>query len=421
MAVIDLRPDHDVDDIEVLPDEPIVAVRKITSEEILTWVSAAVASLALTWLVYERLTPFSGGLGFLVCWWVVFTVMAYALARVQWGAVRALDQMVRVLITSAALIALVPLVAVIFAIFSKGYHALRWGFLVHDMGATSSSAPISQGGVGHAILGTLEIVGLAALISVPLGILTAVYLNEVRGVLARPVRMLTDAMSAIPSIVCGLFIFATLILSGVLQFSGFAGALALSILMLPTVTRTTEVVLRLVPGGLREASLSLGGSEWRTTRDVVLPTARSGLVTSAILGVARVVGETAPLLFTIFGAYVYNKNPFSGRQEALPHLIYTQYVLSTGPNTPADLRVWSGAFVLLALVLVVFIAARFPRSRLYVLFGTAATFFSLWLFQSTAAAVAIPCTLVIVAASFVLAYYVERSRRAARAAKGVVV
>jgi phosphate transport system permease protein len=192
-------------------------------------------------------------------------------------------------------------------------------------------------------------------ISVPLGVTTAVFLNEIGGWLARPVRTIIDAMSAIPSIIAGLFIYAMWIRGLGNHFSGFAAALALSVLMLPTVTRTTELVLRLVPGGLREASLALGSTEWRTTRHVVIPTSRSGLMTAVILGVARVIGETAPLLLVLGGANAFEKNPFH-QQDGLPLFVYKQYFLLAQPSTVP--RAWTGALVLLAMVLVLFVAAR---------------------------------------------------------------
>jgi phosphate transport system permease protein len=154
-------------------------------------------------------------------------------------------------------------------------------------------------------------------------------------------------------------VFAVFIQSDLLPQSGFAAAIALSLLMLPTITRTTEVVLRLVPGGLREASLALGGSEWRTTRNVVLPTARAGIVTAVILGIARVIGETAPLILTMLGAQIFNANPFStDKQDALPLFVWNQVKLATGSEGVALQRAWSGAFVLMVLVLALFVAAR---------------------------------------------------------------
>ena len=194
---------------------------------------------------------------------------------------------------------LVPLVLVVGYTVYRGYSALRAHFFFDTLRTTGPSSKASDGGAAHAIIGTLEQVGLAMLMSVPLGVATALFLNEIRGRMARPVRLIVDAMSAIPSIVAGLFIYAVFVLGLGYGLSGFAGALALAVLMLPTVTRTAEVVLRLVPGGLREGALALGGTEWRMAKQVILPTARAGLVTAVILGVARAVGETAPLLLTI--------------------------------------------------------------------------------------------------------------------------
>jgi phosphate transport system permease protein len=208
------------------------------------------------------------------------------------------------------------------------------------------------------VIGTFQQVGLATLFSVPLAILTAIFLNEVGGRLARPVRTVVDAMSAIPSILAGLFIYAVWVLH--YGYSGFAASLALAVIMLPTVTRTSEVVLRLVPSGLREASLALGASNWRTTRKVVLPTARTGLITAVLLGVARAVGETAPLLLTAGGGFIVNSNPFRGKQDSLPLYVYRLYFTGR-PYQVA--RAWTGAMVLIFIVLILFSAARIIGNR----------------------------------------------------------
>jgi phosphate transport system permease protein len=178
--------------------------------------------------------------------------------------------------------------------------------------------------------------------------------------MARPLRTLVDAMSAVPSILTGLFIFVALNLGLGLHFSGFLASLALSILMLPTITRAAEVVLRLVPGGLREGALALGGTEWRVSRMVVLPTARIGLVTAVILGVARVVGETAPLLFTAFGNPKTNWDPFQGAQQALPLMIWGLY---KQPQPAQIQRAWTAALVLVMIVLALFTVARIIGGR----------------------------------------------------------
>ena len=220
------------------------------------------------------------------------------------------------------MVALIPLVAIMIGVLAKGYHYLGLHFLTEDQSSIGPLDSAGKGGASHAIIGTLEQVGIAALVSVPLGFATAVFLNEIGGALARPVRLLVDAMSAIPSIVAGLFIYTALIQAGYLSQSGIAAALSLSVLMLPVVTRTAEVVLRVVPGGLREASLALGAPEWRTTGQVILPTARAGLLTAIILGVARTVGETAPLLLTTLGNVRNNPDPFTDRQAALPLYVF---------------------------------------------------------------------------------------------------
>jgi phosphate transport system permease protein len=322
--------------------------------------AAFTAALALVWLVYERLTPLSGALGFWVCVYIAFLAIAWFVAREQRGAVVARDQVVRIVVWSGGVGLIVPLVLIVAVVVGHGYHALRWHFFTQDGSRVGSLNKATDGGASDAMVGTLEQVGLALLISVPLGVTTAVFLNEIGGWLARPVRTIVDAMSAIPSIVAGLFIYIAVIRGLNYHPGGFAAALALSLLMLPTVTRTTELVLRLVPGGLREASLALGSTEWRTTRHVVLPTSRSGLVTAVILGVARVVGETAPLLLTLGAAHVFNGNPFSGPQNALPFFIFNQFLLAQ-PSTVA--RAWTGAFVLLGLVLILFLSARLAGGR----------------------------------------------------------
>jgi phosphate transport system permease protein len=252
---------------------------------------------------------------------------------------------------------LAPLVLVISFVAYKGFAVITPHFFTDTAEFCGQLDAATCGGVGHAIVGTVEQVGIAALISVPLAVMCAVFLNEIGGPLARPVRLFVDAMSGVPSIVAGLFIYAVWVVGLQRGFSGFAASLALAILMLPTITRTSEVVLRLVPDGLREGSLALGGTEWRTVWQVVLPTARSGLITAVILGVARAVGETAPLILTAFGASVMNANPLHDPQEALPQYVYT-YIRQSNPGTGPYARAWAAAAVLSGLVLLLFTMAR---------------------------------------------------------------
>jgi phosphate transport system permease protein len=337
-----------------------IQIRTVDPDDVWIIGGGALAALATTWLLYGRLLPLSGGMGFWVCWYVVFLAIVRSVTRHLRGPVAARDQLARVVIWSGGLAVLAPLLLVVGYTIGKGMEALRPSFFFEDQRFTGALSESTDGGGAHAIIGTLQQVGIAVLISVPLGILSAVYLSEVRGRLARPLRTATDAMSAVPSIVAGLFIYAIWILTIGAEQSGFAGALALSVLFLPTMTRTSEVVLRLVPGGLREASLALGGGEWETTSKVVLPTARSGLATALILGVARVIGETAPLILTIGGAFVINTNPFAGKQDALPYFVYR---LVRFPQEAQIARAWTGALVLLMLVLILFVIARLIGGR----------------------------------------------------------
>jgi phosphate transport system permease protein len=211
------------------------------------------------------------------------------------------------------------------------------------------------------VIGTVEQVGLALIWSLPLGLLAAVFLNESRSRWRRPVRIFVDAMSGIPSVVAGLFIFAVLILPfakqyTIFSFNGLMASLALAMVMLPTITQTITVVLRLVPDGLREASLALGSSRARTVWAVVLPTARTGMTTAVVLGIARAVGETAPLLFTAFGYDLMNANPTNGAQESLPLFVFRNI---QKPAISAVDRAFSGAFVLMLIVLGLFALARY--------------------------------------------------------------
>lgn len=261
---------------------------------------------------------------------------------------------------SIALVAL-PLFSVVFTVISRGRHALRLNTFTQDMASTQPDGPFNQGGAIHAIMGTVILIILATVISVPIGVLTGLYLTEVKGRADGLIRFLVQAMSGVPSIVAGLFIYAVWIVGGHGGFSGFSGAVALSILMLPTVARTAEEVLKLIPNDLREAGVALGGTQWRTVVMVVLPAARSGLITATVLGIARIAGETAPLLLTIFGTTAKHFNPFVGPISALP--LYIFQLMATGLDM-AMARAWTGALVLLALVSILFTFARVIGGRI---------------------------------------------------------
>ena len=339
------------------PGEPI-SPRNFHSRDIVVLVGAIGGSFGLTWLIYSQILPLEGIQGFLLLWAAAYFALYYAAIREMGGRVVARDRVMASFVSVLAIGVVIPLVIILVYVTAKGIKFLHLTFFTQTLAEIGPLSPSEESGGLHAIVGSLEQVGIAMIISVPLGVMTAVYLNEVHGRLQRPVRVFVDAMSGTPSIVAGLFIYVVLVQGK--GFSGFAAALALSILMLPTVTRTTEVVLRLVPDGLREASLALGSPEWRTTWRVVLPTARSGLITAVLLGVARVVGETAPLIMTSFGGTTMNWNPFSGPQAALP---LTTFRLFTSSQQADVDRAWTFAFVLIALVLFLFVLARKSARR----------------------------------------------------------
>jgi phosphate transport system permease protein len=318
------------------------------------------SAAAIVWLLFA-LTPLAGGLAYAISWLALFVAIFWLVERDLHGKLAASDRTAQVLIAASAAVVVGPLVTIVGYVVYRGLRALRPGFFIHTMASVGPLAPASQGGAAHAIVGTLMQVTLALVVSVPIGVLAAVFLNEIGGRIARPVRALVNAMSGVPSIVAGLFIYAVWIIQFRQRFSGFAGGLALSVLMLPTVIRTAEEVLRLVPDGLREASLALGVPQWRTVMGVVLPTARAGLITAVILGVARAVGETAPLIMTSFGSSTMNWDPFRAPQASLPLYIFQ---LIRSPFAQQLDRAWTGAFVLIFMVLALFTAARlFGRGR----------------------------------------------------------
>jgi phosphate transport system permease protein len=328
----------------------------------------AISAFFLTWLIFARLTDGTGWLGFLVVWYGVFLGMVYMVTREAVGHLAAVDRVVSTIVRTGILALVIPLGGLLAYVIVEGLPALRPGFFVHDLTGVTPEEPATAGGGLHAIVGTFEQVGLSLFWTVPLSVLAAIFLNETRSRYRRPLRILVDAMSGVPSILAGLFIFSALIMpfgrqTPLLGFNGLMASFALSLVMVPTVTRTVEVVLRLVPDGLREASLALGASRARTVWSVVLPTARSGVTTAVVLGIARVVGETAPLLFTSFGLDLLNANPFATAQDSLPLFVFKNV---QKPSETAAQRGFTGALVLIGVVLFLFAIARFigrDRSR----------------------------------------------------------
>jgi phosphate transport system permease protein len=337
-------------DFKVAPRKPWRLGRKQLA------VNAAVfiATLLLTPVLLAA-TPLNGKLGAAFIFFVLVTFGNVVLSVARQGFKTISTAIAASFIYVATALVLLPLGSILFTVIMKGKDSIKLNTFTQDMRLSQPDAPFTEGGALHAILGTASLVVIATLICVPIGILTALYLTEIKGRFEGLVRFLVQAMAGVPSIVAGLFIYSVLIVTLGAKYSAFVGALALSILMLPTIARTSEEVLKLIPRELREAGTALGATQWRTVAMVVVPAARSGLLTSVILGIARVAGETAPLLLTILGNTATNLNPFNGPISALP--LYTFTLMKTGLDV-AITRAWGGALILLTLVLVLFISAR---------------------------------------------------------------
>ena len=338
------------------PQQPRPGLGKPTSEESFTLLGTWVGALATAWLVTQRLLPLDGWTWLIVAWLVlglVFTVVTGAMAGRR---VDVADRVAAAVITSGAVVVGGALVSTIGFVIVRGWEPLlHLNFFTDDMSGVGPRDPFDRGGIAHAIVGSGIQLGIAIAVTLPLGIGTAVFMTEVGGRFAGIVRTIVEAMTALPSIVAGLFIYTVLIVSVGFPRSGFAAAMALGVMMLPIIARAADVVLRVVPSGLREASLALGASRWRTVWHVVLPTARPGLATAVILGVARGVGETSPVLLTSGVASFMVTNPTDGVMNSLPLYIFK------GARSPEPMdieRAFAAATVLLILVLTLFVIAR---------------------------------------------------------------
>jgi len=345
--------------------------RRVSRDGVVDSIGSVAAAFALVWLVFNVAGVSVAEFGFFFCWAVVSYAIYGILVWRRNGVLIMKDRLATVSIWTGAIIALAALAAVIFYVVVKGgpvvfAHFPR--FLVLD---TSGGKSGTEFGVGQSIVGTVEQVLIATVISVPIAFMTATYLVQSRSILARLVRNVVDAMTGTPSIIAGLFMFIIWVRPhGVNGKSGFIAALTLSIMMLPVTCRAALEVIRIVPGGLREAAHALGAPERRVVLRVVLPTARVGLITAALLGIARTAGETAEVLFTAGGNAHYNWNPFHGWQDDLPLRVFEQVFQ---PSKEAISIGWGAAFVLMALVLFLFTLARLlgssrsgrPRRRLW--------------------------------------------------------
>ena len=326
-----------------------------------TWVPFAVGAVALVLALVVRGPLGSGPVLTTVFAGLLFALLLNLVSRRVEGRRRAADRTVTTVVTAMFVAAMVPLVSLLWTVLTRGSGRFDGEFF----SATMRNVIGEGGGALHAILGTLIITALAALISVPIGMLTAIYLVEYGGGrLARAVTFLVDVMTGIPSIVAGLFAYAmfSLIFGPGVRF-GIGGAVALSVLMVPVVVRSVEEMLKLVPAELREASYALGVPKWRTILKVVLPAAAAGIGTGVTLAVARVIGETAPLLLIVGTTTSLNLNPFEGRMATLPVFAYFSFVTPGARPEPALERAWTAALVLMLIVLALNLAARLVARR----------------------------------------------------------
>lgn len=326
------------------------------------FVPAMAAAAVVAAYGLSRVTSISGTAGTLVVAGLIFLTGATELSALVEGRRRATDRFVAHLVWLMFLLALAPLASVAVTVGGKGIARFDADFFTHSLNGVG---PFDlNGGAYHAIIGTLEQVGIATLLCVPVGMLAAVYVVEYgRGPLATAIRFFVDVMTGIPSIVAGLFVLSFWVLGLGFGFSGLAAALSLVVLMLPTVIRSTEEMLRLVPDALREGSYALGVPQWRTIVRVVLPTALPGIITGIMLGIARVTGETAPVLLTAGGNPAINGDPFSGRQASLALMVFQEAGSSARGALP---RAWTAALTLILVVLTLNLFARLltRRSRL---------------------------------------------------------
>ena len=318
------------------------------------------ASAILLSFAVVAVTPLKGKLAYFAIFFLAYLTLEFIVNFVKAGRPAAIDSLFKGLVKMAIAAAVTPIVSILVTVWIRGHKGLHLSLFTTDMRSNSFTDPISQGGIVHAIVGTFLLVIFAMVISVPIGILTAIYLTEIRGRFTRPIEFLVQAMSGVPSIVAGLFIYAAILVPLTKTVNGIQGSLALAILMIPTVARTSQEVLKLIPGDLREAGLALGGTQWRSVAIVVVPAARSGLITAMILGVARVAGETAPILLLTGGSGAKNYNMFSGSMGSLPNYVWQSFSAGT---PEAITRAWAGILVLLVIVIALFATARTLGNR----------------------------------------------------------
>ena len=334
----------------VKPSKPWVKTPVQRIPTLLTFIAAIAGAMAIV-----AVTPLKGKFGFALVFVPLVTVSEYIVVRIRNGRKAAADIVASSFMVSAAFLVFLPIASILATTIKRGLPGLKANLFTESMAVTAFTDPLNQGGLLHAIVGTLYLIILSVVISVPLGILTALYLTEIRGPGSNFIQFIVQAMSGVPSVIAGLFIYSAVVLTTPIKPSALLGAFALSILMIPTVTRTSQEVLLLIPNDLREAGLALGATQWKTVAMVVVPAARSGLITAVILGIARIAGETAPLIFVLGGADALNLNPFSGYNSALPLYVWKGFLIGLPEATQ---RAWTAILILLIVVLVLFIVAR---------------------------------------------------------------
>jgi phosphate transport system permease protein len=337
------------------PGKPWATTPRARAKEAALLLASILFTIALV-----QLTPLKGKLAYFFLFFIFYAVVTSISQYLARGRAAAKDAIIKAVVVLGAVITVLPIASIIVTVVSKGAAGIRPGLFTNDMSMATSTDPLTNGGLLHAITGTLTLVAISLVLSVPIGILTALYLTEIKGRFTAPIRFLVQAMSGVPSIVAGLFILSAVLYPITKSYSGFMGALALTILMIPTITRTSEEVLLLIPNELREAGVALGGTQWRTVAMIVLPAARSGLITAMILGVARIAGETAPILLLTGGGDKVNPNPFNGSLGSLPYYIWKSF---NAGSPEAITRAWAGLLVLLVVVLILFTLARLLTTR----------------------------------------------------------
>jgi phosphate transport system permease protein len=351
---------HAADAPAALEAPPGGEVRRSTAArsraDVVIIIGAGVAGPSLAALLTTRVIPSANLIAFVLIAYLMFLALYSVLVSIEDDGRTVRDRIAAVVVHSLGFLALIALVFIVFFTFFRGREALgHLSFFTNDMQQAGPLDPLTVGGILHAAVGTLIEITIALLIVIPLGVTCAVFLNETRGTLPRFVRTVAEAMTALPSIVAGLFILASVVLTLGLARSGLAAALAISVMMLPIVIRASDVVLRLVPGSLKEASYAMGAPQWRTVWHVILPTARSGLTTAVLLATARGIGETSPVLITAGFGSSLNFNPLSGPMVSLP---LATFIFSGSPEKTMVARGFGAATTLLVLVLGLFALTR---------------------------------------------------------------